>query len=412
VDVLLEGTVRQSHGRVRINAQLVDAESNEQLWAQSYDRVLTDIFAIQSDVALQIVAALRAELSASDQERLSRRPTVSLDAWQLYLQGRHRLFRITENGIRDAVDLFGRAILEDPKFALAYSDLALAYGILGMGHGAGDLSPGEAFQRAKRAASRALELDPTLGQAHSRSGFLRFVADHDWAGAERDCRTGVELAPGDALAHDIHGLLLSSLGRYEEAIAAQRHAQELDPLAPVVSSDLATALLRAGRYDEALAEARRLISFEPDFPLGHSTLGWALIRKGLTGEGLIELRRATRLSPGNTLFVAQLGQAYGEVGRLDEAQAILRRLEGRSRRRYVSPYHLAYVHTGMGDQERAMDCLERAYQQRAGGLYGVNGSFLFRSLKPHPRYQALMVAMKLDQPPAARQGDGAGAVAR
>jgi tetratricopeptide (TPR) repeat protein len=187
--------------------------------------------------------------------------------------------------------------------------------------------------------------------------------------------------------------MLASLERYDEAIEVQRRAHELDPLAHRL--DIITTYLRAGRYDEALSGVMHVLQVEPHFALAHATLGWVHLLTGKPDAGIAALERALAISPESTLYLAQLGQALARVGRRDEARDILRRLEEVSARRYVSPYHMAYVHTGLGDYERAMDWLERAYEERAGGVFGVKGSFLFAPLRSHPRFVALLRKMNL-----------------
>ncbi len=165
----------------------------------------------------------------------------------------------------------------------------------------------------------------------------------------------------------------------------------------VHSCDIASTLLRADRYDEAMQEAKRLIEMQPDFALGHSTLGWAYVKKGRCEEGLAELEKAVSLNPGNTMLLAQLGQAYALAGKVGEAREVLQQLEELSRQRYVPPTHMAYVYTGLGDQDKAIDSLEQAYEERAGGVYGIRGSFLFTTLRSHPRFRALLKKMNLDE---------------
>ncbi len=390
VATLVEGSVRRAGDRVRIVAQLVDGGTDEYLWAETYDRQLTDIFTIQMEVALHIATALKAELSPDERARIGREPTSDVRAYQLYLQGRHCLIKYTEEGLRQAIGFFEKAIERDPRYALAYASVALAFTELGE---TGALSPDEAYPRAKAAAARALELDPELGEAHCTVAHGKFVYDFDWTGAEAEFKRALELNPSSADTYDLYGRLCSALERFDEAIALQQRARELDPLAH--QSDLATALLRAGRYDEALEAASHAIALDHDYARGHSTLGWSLFGKGRFDEGLVALERAVALSPGDTLWLAQLGQAYALAGNVDRAREILRELEEQSRRRYVSPYHMAYLHTGLGQQERAMDCLERAYEQRAGAVYGIRGSFLFAPLRSHPRFQALLHRMHL-----------------
>ena len=390
VATLLEGSVRRAGDRVRIVAQLIDAETDRHLWAETYDRHLTDIFQIQTDVALRIAAALRAELSPDEQTRIRSEPTSDLQAYQLYLQGRHCLLRYTEEGMRKGIEYLEQAIARDPGYALAYAGVANAYTELGE---TGALTPDQAYARAKEAAANALRLDPGLGEAHCAVGYLKALCDFDWTGAEVEFKRALELSPSSADTYDLYGRLCSALERYDEAIVMQQRAQELDPLAHRV--DVATALLRAGRYDEAAQAATRAIEFDPHYDRAHATLGWARLKKGMTDEGLAELEHAVALSPGNTLWLAQLGQALALVGKVDKAREVLRQLEELSRRSYVSPYHKAYVYAGLGEQDEAIELLERAFAERAGAVYGIKGSFLFTPLRSHPRFDALLKKMNL-----------------
>jgi serine/threonine protein kinase/tetratricopeptide (TPR) repeat protein len=392
VGTLLEGSVRRAGDRVRIVAQLIDAATDQHVWAETYDRRLTDIFAIQTDVALQIAAALRAELSPDERTRIRREPTRDVHAYQLYLQGRHCYARYTEESIRRGVEYFEQAIAEDPAYALAYVGVALAYAEFAAGQG-GAMRPDVAFRRAKEAVTKALELDSGLGEAHSVSALLKLVHDFDWVGAEEEFKLALELSPGGADIYDHCGWLYSALERYDEAIAMVKRAQELDPL--MHRADVATELLRAGRYEEALQAALRCIEFDPEYPRGRSTLGWALLKNGRAEEGLAELEKSVELAPGNSLYLGQLGEAYALTGKVEQARHVLHQLEQLSHERYVSPYHLAYVHTGLGEQDLAMDWLERAYDERAGGVHGIKGSFLFTPLRSHPRFQALLRKMNL-----------------
>ena len=391
VATLLEGSVRRAGDRVRIVAQLIDVAADQHLWAETYDRQLTDIFEIQADVALHIAAALKAELSADEKTRIHKEPTSDLQAYQLYLQGRHCFIRYTPEGMRKGIEYFEQAIQRDPSYALAYASVALAYVELGEG---GALRPGEAYPRAKQAVAKALELDSELAEAHSTLACLKFVGDYDWTRAEQEFKRALELNPSSADTYDYYGRMLLALERYDEAIAMVKRAQELDPLAHPL--DIASTLLRAGRYDEALRAASLGIELDPHAPRGHATLGWAYLKKGMSDEGLAELEKAVTLSPGDTLWLAQLGHVYALVGKVGQAREVLQQLEELSRQRYVSPYHMAYIHAGLGQQDTAIDWLERAYKERAGAVYGVKGSFLFATLRSHPRFAALLRKMHLD----------------
>jgi serine/threonine protein kinase/tetratricopeptide (TPR) repeat protein len=393
VATLLEGSVRRAGDRVRIVAQLIDAEVDQHLWAETYDRQLTDIFAIQSDVALHIASALKAELSPAEKTRIRSEPTSNVHAYQLYLQGRHCYGRQTEEGFQKGIEFYRQAIAADPGYALAHAGVALAYAELAAGQGFAWIREEDAFQEARQAVMRALTLDSGLAEAHSVFALLKCIHDFDWAGAEREFKLALELNPGGADIYDHYGWLCSALERYEEALALVKRAQELDPLTH--RADVATAFLRAGRYREGLDSALRCVEFEPEYARGRASLGWAYIKNDRVDEGLAELRQAVELAPGNAVWLAQLGEAYGIVGKVAEARQVLRRLEELSRERYVSPYHMAYIHTGLGEQDRAMDYLERAFKERAGSVYGIKGSFLFTSLHGHPRFTALLRKMNL-----------------
>jgi TolB-like protein/Tfp pilus assembly protein PilF len=387
---VLEGSVRRIGDRVRIVAQLIDASSGRHLWAETYDRQLTDIFAIQTDVALQIASALQAELSHSERERIRREPTRDMEAYEEYLRGRHCYVRWTREGFLQSIEHFDRAIARDPRFALAYVGLAKAYTELGETEG---LSREEAGTRAMSAAAKAIALDPELGEARCADAYARFVFEFDWAGAEAGFKRALELSPGSDDSYDLYGRLCAALARFDEAIALQERARGLDPVTH--RTDLATSLLRAGRNEDAARVATESIRLEPRDPRPRATLGWALFRLGRVDEGLAELERAVALMPSEDIWLAQLGEAYGLAGKIEKARGVLQQLEDPSRPVPPSPYQLAYVYTGLGDTERAVDCLERAFERGGGPMYGIKGSFLFAPLRHHPRFTALLKRMRL-----------------
>jgi tetratricopeptide (TPR) repeat protein len=282
------------------------------------------------------------------------------------------------------------AIARDPGFALAHSQLAMT--CIELAEQAAT-PPREMYARAAASAARALELAPDLADAHATAGYLKMVWEFDWDGAERGLRRALALSPGSGYATDLLARLCWAVGRYDEGIPLGRRAQELDPAANRV--DLSTMLLRAGRWDEALAHARNAVEVDPAGPRPRATLGWALFLAGRREEGIAELERAVEYSGRNALWLGQLGEAYGMTGETAKARAVLRELEERSRHAYVSPYHLAYVHTGLGEADAALDLLERAVAERTGPTYSIKGSFLFAPLRGHPRWGALLRAMNL-----------------
>ncbi|HEX6309750.1 MAG TPA: tetratricopeptide repeat protein [Longimicrobiales bacterium] len=382
---ILDGSVRRSGDRVRIVAELIDAATDRHLWAETYDRQLPDIFAIQSDVAVRIAAALRAELSLDEQTRIRQQPTGSMEAYELYLKGRHLMIRFTPAGIERAIRFFEQALAVDESYALAHASIAIAYTELSDG---GIIGADVARPRATSAAARALRLDPGLSEAHTAAGYIKSLWEFDWSGAEVEFRTAIDLSPSNADAYDFYGRLCGAMGRFDEAVELVRRAQQLDPLAH--RTDLANALLRAGRYDEAVAEATRAVEFESGNDRAHATLGWAYLKQGRTAEGLAELERAVALAPDTLQWSAQLGQARALAGDAAGARAILRQLEQRAASEFVSPYHLAFVHTGLGEHDRAIELLERAVAEGTGSVHGIRGSFLFATLRGHPRFQALI----------------------
>jgi TolB-like protein/Tfp pilus assembly protein PilF len=388
---LLDGSVRHLGDRVRIVAKLIDVETDQHLWVETYDRQLTDIFSIQTDVALQIAAALKAELSREEQTRVQRKPTKDLQAYRLFLQGRQWFLKYTPKAYEQAIEFFDLAIARDPTFALAYAYVGMAYTEQAE---SGAIAPEIAHGRAADAAANALRLDPDLAAAHCTVAYVKMVRDFDWSGAEQEFKRALELSPGSDDTYDLYGRLCAGLGRYDEALALQYRARELDPLAHRM--DGVTTLLRAGRYAQAVTDAEAALELEPSYDRGRATLGWGYFLTGRQAEGLVELERAVSISPGNTLWLGQLGEAYGMAGEMAKARGILRDLEERANTAYVSPYHFAYVYTGLGELDQAMDWLERAVAERTGPAYSIKGSFLLTRLQTHPRFRALLKQMKLE----------------
>jgi serine/threonine-protein kinase len=225
-------------------------------------------------------------------------------------------------------------------------------------------------------------------------GYLKMVREFDWPGAEREFKRAIELSPSTADAYALYGRLCAGLARYDEAIALQQRAHELDPLAQRM--DVLTTMLRAGRYDQAVVGAEAAMELDPAYDRARATLGWAYFLSGRRAEGVVELERAVAIAPANTIWLGQLGQAYAMAGDAAKARQILRELEERARSAYVSPYHFVYVYTGLGEHDTAMDWLERAVAERTGPAYSIKGSFLLAPLQGHPRFRALLRQMKLE----------------
>jgi DNA-binding SARP family transcriptional activator/Tfp pilus assembly protein PilF len=401
------------HGRVSTCRRLVAAHPHSGLYARALMRALDAVgdrpgairhaaeHARRLEVDLDLppdpeVQALAEELRTAAPARppaTGARATVRPrgQAYHLYLQGRRWASEYTLAGLARAADCFERAVAHDPTFALASANLAMAYAELAE---QGGMAPDVAYRRAGDAAATALRLDPELGEAHRTIAYLTAVRDHDWAAAEQEFKRALALNPDDADAHDLYGRLCAALGRYDEAITLQRRAQELDPLSHRL--DVVSTLLRAGRHHEAVVGARNAVELDPGHDRARATLGWAYFLSGRQEEGLVELERAVAISPNSTLWLGQLGQAYAMAGQTPKALEVLRQLDRRARTAYVSPYHLAYVYTGLGEADRAVACLERAVAERAGAVYGIKGSFLFAALQAHPGFRALLQRLKVE----------------
>lgn len=388
---ILDASIRRSADRIRIVAKLIDVQNDQHLWVETYDRQLTDIFDVQTDVALQIAAAMKAELSREERSRVRRGPTNDIPAYQLFLRAREWYIKYTPEGLLKAIELFDKAIARDPNFALAHSYKSTAYTELAE---AGFVNPDIAYSRAMEASQQALKLDAESGAAHTTVGYLKGVYQYDWQGAEEAFKRAIELAPSYPDSYMLYGRLLAGLGRFDEAIAAQERAHELSPLAHRM--DRITTLLRAGRFAEALPKAKEAVEFEPGYDRARSTLGWSYFLSGDQSAGIAELERAVAVEPTNTLWLGQLGEAYGMAGNEAKAREILGQLEEIARNKFVSPYHFAYVYTGLGDADRAIDYLEQAVVARTGPAYAIKTSFLFIPLRNHPRFRALLRELKLE----------------
>jgi tetratricopeptide (TPR) repeat protein len=313
-----------------------------------------------------------------------------MEAYEHYLRGRHALVRFTTEEYFRSIEHFDRAIARDPAFALAYVGLAVALTELTDN---GRMDRGQVGARGLAAAARAVAIDPELGDAHCAQAYARMVFEFDWEGAEQGFKRALELSPGNAEAYDLYGRLCAGQARFDEALALHERAYELDPFTCL--ADLATSQLRAGRAEAAERQAVAGLRREPRSARLHATLGWAIFRQGRIEEGLAKLEEAVSLAPLESSWIAQRGQALALAGRTEEARALLGQLTDPARPVPASPYHLAYLHTGLGDADRAIDCLERAFTEGNGPLYGMKGSFLLTPLREHPRFIALLKKMRL-----------------
>ena len=384
---LLEGSVQKVNDEVHINVQLIKAANESHLWAEVYDRKLTDIFAVESEIAKTVADTLQAKLTGSEQRVIGSRPTENTEAHQFYLKGRFFWNKRTGNDLKKSIDYFEQAIAADPNYALGYAGVADAYVFL-PGYTAG--APRDCYPKAMAAAKKALELDNTLAEAHTTLALALWYYDFDFTQANREFQRAIELNPNYATGHQQYGNnTLSALGRFDDAIAEGKRAVELDPLSLVINADLGVNYYYACRYDEAIAQERKTLEMNPGYYFAYLNLGQALEMKGGRDAAIAEYQKARALNDDPSVL-GLLAHAYGLSGNKMEAEKILDQLKALSKARYVSAYSFALAYLGLGNKEEALSRLEQSYQDRAGADIGwIRVDHLLDPLHGDPRFESL-----------------------
>lgn len=389
VDAIVEGSVMRSGSQVKITAQLIDAGRDRHLWADSFQRELKDVLALQGEVARAIASEIGVRLTAQERLRLVEKKTVNPEAYEAYLRGQYHLFRRTATDATKSLEYFQQAVEKQPDYALAYAGIAEAYETAA-GSVQGALSPKEAFPRAKAAAMRAVELDSTLGEPHAVLGWSSFVFDRDWMTAESQFQQALRLNPNYAIAHENYAMFLSRMGRFEEAIGQLKRSHELDPLSLNGNTMMGIALGLARRDDEAFPWFRRVLDMDSNFLRAHFGLGLALLHQRKYDEAITELQRAVELSGGGASQLGVLGYGYAVANRRGEALEIVEKLVVGSREHYVPPTVVAVVFCGLGDKDQAIAWLEKGNEERDPWLTGLKVDPLFDSLRSDPRFLDLL----------------------
>jgi eukaryotic-like serine/threonine-protein kinase len=387
VDAVVAGTVQRVGDRLRIGAQLIPATGDQAVWAKSYAGDVRDVLALQSQIAQAIAQQIQIALTPEERVRLTTARQVDPRAYEAYVRGRYFLGKRREADLRTGIGYFQRAIDADPTYAAAYSGLADCYNMLVY---YGVLPPKEAYPKALSAARKALELDSTLAEPHTSLAWVQLMFAWDWPVAEREFRRAIELNPGYPGGHQWYVQCLVVMGRHDEAIAEGKRAQELDPLSLIVNAALARPFYNARRYDEAIAQSKKTFEIDPNYHRAHYWLGLAYEQKSMFDQAIAAFQNAIAYSDGLTLYVAAAGHAYALAGRRSQALKVLHRLEELSSQRYVSAYDIALIHVGLGDKERAMQWLERAYQERSDGLVFLKVDPRLDRLRSDPRFASLV----------------------
>jgi TolB-like protein/DNA-binding winged helix-turn-helix (wHTH) protein/Tfp pilus assembly protein PilF len=387
VDALLTGRVTQRGDTLSIQVDLINVADGSQLWGEHYQRKLSDILAVQSEIARAISAKMRLRLTGEEEQRLNERYTENVEAYQLYLQGRYFWNKVTEEAVKKSEGYFKEAIAKDPNYALAYVGLADTYilsSYIAMA------SPAESYGQAKVAVTKALELDDKLGDAHATLALVLSWYEWNWPAGEAEFKRAIELSPNSATAHQGYGRALTIVGRFDEALAELTRAHDLDPLSLIIDADLESVFFFSRRYDESIKQNRKILDMEARFVFAYIDLSTALEQTGKPQEAITELQKALSLEPENPFVLSLMGYDYARMGASGRAQDMIRQLSELSRRRYVSPMLIARVYAGLGNKDQAFASLEQGYLGRDYNLPYLRVDQTFASLRSDMRFSDLV----------------------
>jgi eukaryotic-like serine/threonine-protein kinase len=388
VRTVMTGRVTMRGNVLVVQSELIDVTNGSQLWGGQYNRPIADILAVQDEISNEIFEKLRVRLTGEEKRRATRRYTDNADAYQLYLKGRFYWNQGTVAGLKQSIEYLQQAITTDPKYALAYAGLADSYLSLGSFWV-------EAISESKAAALKAIELDPTLAEAHVALGHIRLWLDWEWQAAELEFKQGIALNPNSALAHDQYAMYLAAMGRLDEAVGEARRAQTLDALSPIVNTDLGWCLLYAGRGSEAVDQFRKTLEIDPKYVSARWGLGASYAQQRAFKDAVAELKQAVTLSEGSPLVSGHLGYVYGLGGMPADAKSSLAELNALSARQYVPSTALALVYTGLADKAQALDWLGRAFDEHDFSLVFLDVAPWFESLRTEPGYEPLRRKLQL-----------------
>jgi serine/threonine-protein kinase len=392
VEAVLAGRILRRGDRIAVGVELVDVQDHSHIWGEQYQRSASDLLALQDEITREISQQLRVTLSGEDEEVLSRGPTGNTEAYELYLKGRFHWNKRSREGFESAVSYFNQAIEQDPRFALAYVGLADAYSVMSVYF---MLPPAEAFARSRAAAQKALELDPSLAEAHLIMAVTLSEYEWQWEKGEESYKKAIALNPNYATAHQWYGESLAAMGRIDEAIAELHMAQQLDPLSPIIATSLGTAYAWLSRFDDAQRELSKALEMDPAFPRALWTRGVVRYLRGDTTAAINDMRGLLASTTENDDAHSTLAFLLGRSGNIREAADLTRQLHQKAKSRYVSPYLLAVCYAGMGDRNEAFRWLEKGFEERSSGIVYMRGDPLLGPLHGDPRFNKMLVAMGL-----------------
>jgi len=391
---MVEGSVRKAGNRVRVTVQLLDAAEDKHLWAQSYDRELKDVFAVQSDIASNVAETLRVKLLPNESDRIQKKPTENNDAHILYLKGRQQWNKRSEDAVRKAVEYFDLAIHHDQNYALAFVGLADCYDMLSDYN---YMSPAEAILRIRPAVLKALQMDEGLAEAHASYGWILAAYDWNWDAAEAQYKRAIELNSSYASAHQWYSMLLRWEGRLEESLAESKKALELDPLAPIMSYQVGVSFYYLERYDDAIEYYNRSLTFEPNFAPALQWLSYAHAMNGDFDEALAWHEKLAGPGYPKAWAMIELAEIQARVDKKDEALSTLDSTMGLQDSRKISPTDVAWIFAALHDEDKAFEWLERAVMQHDNAIIYTISNPWFKELQARPRFQEILKEMGLDK---------------
>jgi len=361
VQAVLTGSIAQRGDDLTVNVELDDVRNGKQLWGERYNRKLADLLAVQNEIAREVSQLLRSQLSAEDQQKLTKGSTDNPEAYRLYIKGKYYTNKLSKAGFSKGIEYFNQAIALDHQYGLAYSGLAYNY----INQDDWFMPPNEAGPKTREAAQKALAIDESDGGAHLSMAIVTHWYDWNWAAAESEFKRAIELNPNNWEAHTYYSWFLAPMGRNDQCIAEAKRAQQADPLSGFANFNVGGALVFARQWDPAIEQLHRAIEVDPTFWFSHCFLGRAYEQKGKLPEAIAEFQRALELEEDNAEIWSGLGHAYALSGKRAEAQKVLEHLKGVSAHSWVAPYNIAVIYAGLGEKEQAFAFLDQAYKDRS-----------------------------------------------
>jgi TolB-like protein/Tfp pilus assembly protein PilF len=393
---ILEGSVRKEKDDIRFIATLINVADSSQLWSETYDQKLTSVFVIQSKIAEQIANALLAKLSPDEKDRLRKKPTENLEAYNLYLRGRFFWEKRTGEGLNKALEYLKQAIEKDPNYSLAYAGMADVYNMLasyGLQH------PKEAYSKSQAAAIKALEIDENLPEAFSSLAYAKLYLDLNWASSESYYKKAISLNPNYAIAHHWYSGLLSQMSRFNEALKENKKALELNPLSMVINTSCAEIYYLARKYDTAIEHCKKVIEMDPNFHWAHSLLGDVYIQKSMFEEAILEKQLAFDTSKRSVQYLVEVAYAHGFAGNFDEANKIFEEVQKRSKKEYIPLDAIAFFYMSIGEKDKALEYLEKAIKESSLSYEIMQAKVdpIFDSVRSNPKFDEILRRLNLEK---------------